>query len=274
MISSENGVNEFFDLVRATSIIGRLNVHRIPFRTRTLVQDEGPRVAWRDEGAAYGNSPLKLTAVTGLEPFEVGALIVSTMELLRDASLNAELQIRDQLVKALAVAFDSAFIDPANSGSAGVKPAAVTSSASGDSPAPGENLFKWADSFAGGPENAVILLNPWQAARLSSAARPNIGANGGTWAGFPVITSTSVPEGQMVLLDPARIAVAMGNAEIRVSTQGTVEMADSSSMNVTSPTAANQTSLWSTNSWRSSGQSQLTGAWSVLTLLLCMTCRA
>ena len=47
---------EFFEAVRAASIIGRLPLRRIGFRTRQLIMDEGPLVAWRAEGAAYGNA--------------------------------------------------------------------------------------------------------------------------------------------------------------------------------------------------------------------------
>jgi hypothetical protein len=247
-ISAEGAVAEFFDMVRAQSLIGRLPLRRVPFRTRTLTMDEGPRVAWRDEGASYGNSPLKLTNQTGLEPYDLGALIVVTDEMLNDRSVDAELMIRDQLVKALAAALDDAFINPSNSGSAGVKPQSVTNAAGGmDSPS--ESLFDWGDTFQGDVSNAWILVNPWQAARLNSAARPDIGSRGGTWAGFPVLTSTAVPEGIFVLIDPARVAIATGAADIRISGEATVEMADSSSMtSATSVSGANQVSMWQTNS--------------------------
>ena len=109
MVSDEGAAAEFFDLVRAKSIIGRLPLRRIPFYTRTLSMDEGPRVAWRDEGAAYTTSPLKLTNQTGLSPFEVGAMIVVTREMLQDDSVEAETIIRDQLVKALAVKLTAHF---------------------------------------------------------------------------------------------------------------------------------------------------------------------
>src|SRR5262249_26514214 len=157
-----------------------------------------------------------------------GALIVVTKELLQDQTINAEVIIRDQLVRALASAVDAAFIDPANSGTAGVKPAAVTSGVPRYSPQ--ETLFYFSHLFTGNPNDAVIILHAWQAARLSSAARPNVGARGGTLAGVPVFTSTAMPEGQMAVLDPNLIAVALGNPDVRASDQATVEMVDVSSM--------------------------------------------
>jgi len=120
---------EFFEAVRAASIIGKLPVRRIGFRTRQLTMDEGARVLWRAEGAAYANSPLKVSAAGGLERFDLGALIVASKETLEDESFDAERTIAADLVKALAAAVDAAFIDPANSGSGGVKPASITSGA-------------------------------------------------------------------------------------------------------------------------------------------------
>ena len=141
MVSDEGAGAEFFDLVRAQSIIGRLPLRRVPFYTRTFNMDEGPAVGWRDEGGAYRTSTLKASSVSGLEPYDVGATIVATDEQLDDRSLDAELIIRDQLTKALAVELDSALINPSNSGSAGVKPASVTNGqAAMDSPL--ESLFR------------------------------------------------------------------------------------------------------------------------------------
>ena len=206
---------EFFDTVRAASIIGRLPVRRVPFRTRTLSMDEPPRAGWRAEGAAYLNSPIKMSHVAGIERFDLGALIVVSKEVLQDESFDAEATIRDQLVRALAAQLDRDFIDPANSGTGGTKPASITSGA-GSPNSPSEGIFDFGDAFTGYPNEAVIIMNPWQAARLSSAARPTIGARGGTWAGIPVITSTAFPEGQFALVDPNQIAVAMSDADVQV----------------------------------------------------------
>jgi hypothetical protein len=246
MVDDEGAAAEFFDLVRARSIIGRLPVRRVPFRTRTLTLDEGARVEWRDEGAAYRTSPLKVTSQTGLDRFDVGAFIVVSKEVLEDQSVDAEVIVRNDLVKALASAIDEAFINPANSGSAGVKPAAITSGASADSPA--EGLFEWGDTFTGDPANAWIIAHPFTAARLNSAARPNIGADGGTWAGFKVLTSTAHPEGSFTFVDPDQVAVAMGNPEVRVSDETSVEMVDSSSMTSgPSVSASNLVSMFQVN---------------------------
>ena len=248
IVSDEGASAEFFDMVRAQSIIGRLPLRRVPFLTRTLSMDEGPQVAWRDEGGAYRTSPMKLTSQQRLEPFDIGSMVVLSNEQLEDKSFDTEVMVRDQIAKSLATAIDSAFIDPSNAGTAGVKPAAVTNGAEGDD-SPLEALFDWGDLFTGDVSNAYIIMNPFQAARLNGAARPDIGVRGGSWAGFPVITSTGCPEGIFVLIDPDQIALAAGGVDIRTSQEAAVEMQDSSSMkSATTVTAATLTSLFQTNS--------------------------
>jgi hypothetical protein len=170
--------------------------------------------------------------------------------------------IKDQLVRTLVTAVDRALIDPANTGTAGVKPAAITTgSAAADSP--NEALFDWGDTYQGDPANSWIVMNPFQAARLNGASRPNIGARGGDWGGFPVVTSTGCPEGIFVLLDPDQVAVAMGGASIRASEQATVELSDSSTMTSGPSVAATTlTSMWQTNCAAIIGS--LTANWRVI----------
>jgi hypothetical protein len=254
---------ELFDLVRAASVVGRLAVRRIPFFAPQISMDEGPRVEWCGEGKATKITPFKATRQDVITPLKVAGAIVQTNELLMQADINTELTIRDQIVKALATAIDLAFIDPANSGSAGVKPASVTNGAiQGNSPT--EALFDWGDVYTGDPLTSVILMNPWQAARMYSAARPDIGANGGTWGGFPVLTTTAVPEGTFVLLDPTKIAVAMGGAELTGTNVGAIELSDAPSQTSgTSVSAVNLTSLFQTDC--SAIMGMISANWRVIT---------
>lgn len=247
LASDEGAAAEFFELVRARSILGRLAVRRVGFDVPTLSMDEGARVQWRGEGKGINATPLKLTRQSRLPRLSVAALVVATNEQLEARGDDAEIVIRDDLAKALAAAVDSAFIDPANSGSANVKPASVTNGA--DQNSPSEGLFEWFDTFTGDPENAVIIMHPFTAARLYGAARPDIGARGGSWAGWPVITSSAVDPETFVFLDPGQIAVAIDNADIRASRQASVDMADNTSQSSSATVAAtNITSMWQSNS--------------------------
>ena len=188
-----------------------------------------------------------MTAAAGLERFDVGALLVVSKEVLEDESFDAETTIRDQLVRALAAEIDNAFINPSNNGSAGSKPASITSGASAPG-SPAESLFDYADSFTGDPNNAWIVMHPFQAARLYGAARPDIGSRGGSWGGFPVITSSAMTEGFFALIDPNQIAVALGDADIRASDNAAIEMSDSPSMTSgTSVAAVSTVSMFQVN---------------------------
>jgi hypothetical protein len=172
-------------------------------------------------------------------------MIVASKELLEDDSVDAELIIRDQLVKSLASALDQAFLDPSNSGSAGVKPASVTNGAGTDSPS--ENLFEW-DTYQGDIQNTWVIMHPLQAARMSGSEYPGLGANGGTLAGLKVVTSTAHPDGSFTLIDPDYVALALGSPEVRASTVASVEMVDSSSMtSAPSVAAANMVSMFMVN---------------------------
>jgi hypothetical protein len=248
MVGDEGASAEFFELVAASSVLGRLPVRRIGFNTATLSMDEGARVEWAGEGKGKRTSPLKLTRQTGLDRFKVAALIVSTNEMLSQSDVGAELIIRNELVRALARAVDSAFLDPANSGSANVKPASVTNGAAGISDSPSEAMWEFYDTFTGDPDLAWLIMHPFTAARLYGAARPDIGARGGSWGGFPVLTSSVVEADTVVFLDPSQIAVAMEGPEIRSSTQATVELADSSTQDSVSVTGTNLSSMFQNNS--------------------------
>lgn len=249
MVDTTVGDPEFFDLVRAASIIGRLPIRRIPFHVRMLNMDEGPATAWRAQGGAFKTGILKASNTAGFERFSVGAVVVASDELLNSNTVEAEVIIRDMLVRALAEQLDSDFISPSNSGSANVKPASVSNAGSAmDSPS--ESFLDWSSTFTGDPNASWVLLNPWDAARLYGAARPDIGVRGGSLAGFPALTSTAVPEGQIILLDPTQVALAMDGAEIRVARETSIEMDTAPAGSSTTPTAGNSTlvSMFQSNS--------------------------
>jgi HK97 family phage major capsid protein len=240
--------------VNVRSIIGRLTgLRRIPIKTRTLVST-AISSGWVGEGAAKALSNPTYTKAAGLDPFKIATVVVATDELLNSSDPAAETAIREQMIRDQVVAVDSAFIDPANAGVANVKPASILSGAGvgGSSPAgpPEGDLETLIENFTGSLEDAVIVMHPALAARLSGADRPLIGVKGGTWSGFPVITSSVVPGGIVAMIDPTGIAVAMPDnlAEIRVSTQGTIEMSDGPTSSAATPTATAQVSLWQVNS--------------------------
>jgi hypothetical protein len=254
-VSDESGSKaaaEFYGEVNRRSILGRLpGLRMVPARTPFIRSLSTAATAWYSEGEGRGLSSVSYTRTDGLQPCTLATMIVITDELLRDSSPEAEMVIREEMIRGQAVALDDAFINPANEGfidDFGVmqKPESITSSTTeataGDSPEGTETgtvpeqaadaLEAMLDSFSGELENSVIIMEPKMATRICNTNRPNVGATGGMWAGIPVLTSSNVPGGVMVLVDPAGLAVCLPQqgAEIRVSTHGNVDMVDKGSL--------------------------------------------
>ena len=67
-------------------------------------------------------------------------MIVVTKELLQHSSVDAEVIVRDMLARGLAAELDRTLLDPANTGTSGIKPASITTGAFPDS-SPAEAIF-------------------------------------------------------------------------------------------------------------------------------------
>jgi hypothetical protein len=70
---------EFFAPVMERTILGRLNVPRVPLRTRIIRSTAGTIAYWIAEGAGKGVTPLTLAAST-LNPLKLACLTVITKE--------------------------------------------------------------------------------------------------------------------------------------------------------------------------------------------------
>ncbi|WP_431695351.1 phage major capsid protein [Rhizobium giardinii] len=234
---------EFFQLVAERSIIGRMaGLRRMPLLTRTIAVIGGSTAHWVGEG-----KPKPVTSMVFgdalLPARKVIAIAITTRELLESADPAAEGVIRNDLLRAVVDALDTAFVDPANAGIADVMPASIVNGLT-----PSADLESLVADFAGDLSAAVFVMNSATAVSLSSADRPNIGARGGELVGVPVVTSRNVAEGNIVLADPTGIALGEGTAAVRITTQATVEMKDSAlTQDATTGTGTTMVSLFQTN---------------------------
>jgi hypothetical protein len=109
-------------------------------------------------------------------------------------------------------------------------PASITydiSPVGGGSPSDAaEDLKAIVADFEGDLAAASFVMSPEIAVALSGIERPNVGMRGGELLGAPVITSRNSPAGLIALIDPTGIAVGEGVAEIRVSTDASIELDD------------------------------------------------
>lgn len=247
----EGAAAEFFALVRERSLLSRIpGLRRVPLQVRMIVPSTGFSAAWVGEGKAVPVSAAVFDEDT-LAPLKVASLTVQTKELLRAADPASEMAIRDDLVAALAAAINTSFIDPANTGTAGVEPASVTNGAPSVS-ATGNGLDDvraLVDVFTGDLERAVLIGSPRTfLAMHDPMVLPTVGAKGGEILGIPAIASTSAGT-TLALIDPAAIAVGEGETMIRASDQATIEMSDApTGSSVATVTATSQVSLFQTNS--------------------------
>ncbi len=260
--------SDFAAFIRPQTILGKLiGLRRVPSRVRVIAATSGSTAFWSGEAAPRPMSRMTFSGST-LEPLSIVAMLVTTAELLRSSSPSAESILSRDLAAAAVQAADETFIDPANAGIAGVKPAAITNGVTAIHSA-GSTLANLdsdlallieALSDAGSDLSfATFVMRPRTALWLSglrgsggTLAYPGMGVKGGTLLGLPAIVSAAVPSsvgspaegGNITLLDPSQVEyLDEGAGAIEVSEHGSVQMSD-----VPGSGATTLTSLWQTDS--------------------------
>jgi|GEM_PF-2869007 len=225
-------VAEFIELVEQRSVAGRLPLRHVPLETRMVMQSDGAVAGWVGEGEAIPAGEFDL-GTGAMLAMKLAVLCVVSTELLALSSVGAERIVRNELVRSVAAALDAAFLDPANTGTPGVKPASITAAApsvtaGGDLQA---GLAQAAELFTGDLERAWWVGRPATFAAMAGADHPNIGLRGGELLGAPAIaasalplTETSPPVGDLILLDPDGIAFAGEGLEIGSSREAAVSL--------------------------------------------------
>lgn len=276
LVENQTMTNEFIELLRPATILGKLTPRIVPQNIRIPKATSGTTASWIGEGKA---APVTNAAFSDMEVGEhkIGAIAVFTEELLRRSEPAAENLVRDDLLSAITTAIDLAFIDRANAGVAGVKPAAISNGASAiEATVPGPNVtgLEPASSVRLDVERAykqfinanhplasgVWILHPSLALHLSmvrdihgNKSFEGLTMNGGTLEGLPVVVSTNVPGNaidgyDMVLAVQNDILVAEGGLVIDASNQASLEFETEPTGNAKAPTAAGLISLWQTGS--------------------------
>jgi len=254
LASFEGAGTEFFALVRDKSLIGQIEgLRRIPLQTRLVSPASGFSAAWVGEGKAKPVSSATYDQNT-LPPRKVVSLIVTTNELLESLEPAAELLIRNDMIAAMVATINASFIDPTNSGVAGVEPASISNgapstAASGDGASDIRELIA---SFPGDLSRAVLIGSPATFAVLSDPfLLPRLGVRGGEALGIPAIPATAAGD-TLVLVDPAAIAVGEAETSLSTSREASIEMLDANltgdSVGVVPGAAASTVTLFQTNS--------------------------
>ena len=272
-------VNEFIDYLRPMTVLGKFGttvdgvtypaLTRVDFYTRTNRQTAGGTGGWVGEGKPAPLTKGTFDTVT-LAALKVAAISVLTKESIRFGTSASEQRVRNDLSRALIATLDTTLLDPANAGTANVKPASLTSgvvatAVSGTTAAAFRVDLKnmVATMVAAGIQGNSLVLVMSQGIALSLSLMrnalgnrefPDLTMRGGYVEGIPVIASEAVtalgsPSTNMIAAISAEDVFLAddGAVEIESSDQASLEMLDGSlTQNGTNGTGASLVSLWQT----------------------------
>jgi hypothetical protein len=250
---------EFIDFLRPQAIIGKIaGLRRVPFNIKMPLQDTGASVGWVGEAARKPVTSMHFDTAT-LRFHKAAGIAVVSEELVRFSSPSVEALIRADLSKSMVQFLDEQFTDPSVTVSGDVSPASITNGA-GASGAAGTSAANFRTDLKTAltpilaaeidPSGIHILMRPIQALSMSQMVNalgakefPDIRVDGGTLEGYPVVTSNSVPTGDVIYLQPAEIMLADdATPSVDISRETSIVMDDGGS-----PAVTTSISMWQTN---------------------------
>lgn len=275
LVPYQQMASEFIELLRPKTFLGRLPLRRVPFNISMPGQTAGSSVNWVGEGAPKPVSALAFNTTT-LRWAKAAGIVVFTEELMRLSNPAAEAIVRQDLIDAIAKFLDEQFLGISIAEVSNVSPASVTNGvtpiiASGldadDLRADVKAVFSAMIALNMSAAGCYWLMSERMALSIAMMTNPlgqpefpAINAEGGTFAGLPVLTSENVPQltaditspiryaaGDMiVLIKPSEVMLADdGGVAIDVSNQASLQM---DSVPTNPPVAATVLqSLWQMN---------------------------
>lgn len=265
---------DFAEFLRPQTIVGRFGqggipaLRTVPFRVRLLGQSSGASSGWVGEAKPAGLTRFDVTHTT-LVPLKVATIAAVSMELVRDSSPAADTLIRDELARACAERLDRDFIDPHKVAVANVSPASITNGATPlvatgpDANSIRQDVGSITDAFisANLPLSSAVWVMPARIANKLALMRnalgqvefPGISAMGGTFEGFPVITSEYVltdSNGSWVFMVSAQDVYFAddGDTQVDLSSEAALEMSDAPAQDAGAGSGASMVSMFQTNS--------------------------
>lgn len=239
---------EFIEFLRPMTIIGRIpNFRMVPFNISIPRQTAGSSSKWVGQSAPKPLSKQGYDLVQ-MKFAKISTIVVLSEELVRYSTPSAEALARQDMANAIAQYMDEQAFNPDVAAVANVSPAAITNGATKvnstgttisavdtDVGAVFSVLTTNNVSLLGG----VWVMNPRTAQAIGMLrtangplAYPDIGANGGTFWGFPVLTSNNISissvsanETFAVFFNPTEVLLADDGAmTIDMSTEASLEM--------------------------------------------------
>jgi HK97 family phage major capsid protein len=222
---------------------------RIPFNLRVGLVTLGATGYLVGAGKPVPLSRLAL-ANNVLTPDTIGAMLVTSDEVINDVSAAGMDLFNSELKAAVGVEADVLFVSAL--GETGVEDLSGSTD-----PGTARVAFYNALSVVAPTQSSRCF---WVAARDTiwtlaavataddAAAFPTVGITGGTLLGIPLLVSDAVASGKMYLLDGARIAANADEVALGATGAGAFEMSDVPTNNSAIPTATSLVSMFQTNS--------------------------
>ncbi len=201
------------------------------------------------EGDAVPLSPVSMQTIR-VPGRKAASLIVLTDTLLNDVSSGGQQLLNRELVAAVSAAVDGAFLDMITS------TGTTSNASSGNTADDAWSDLRVAMSAVSATGNArlYVICAPdvaVRAATLSTTGGAQVfvaaSPSGGELVNVPMLVSSGIPSGTLLVVNAAAIAAAGGPLDVRESRQSAVAMADDPTMDSTTPTGASMVSLWQSN---------------------------
>ncbi len=271
LVDYQNFAGDFVEFLRPQTLLGQFgqngipDLNRIPFNVRIAGQTSGGAAYWVGEGAPKPLTSFDFTA-TELRWAKAATIAVLTEELIRFSNPSAERLVRDALAGAVVGLLDTDFINPAKTAVSNVSPASILNGATAIASGGGTDgdavrcdlQALWAPFITARnpPRTAVYIMNSTTALAVSLMMNPlgqrefpNIGMNGGTFNGIPVLVSDYVPDGIVALVNARDVWLADdGQVTIDASREASLQMLDNPTNNSATGTATSMVSMFQTNS--------------------------
>jgi HK97 family phage major capsid protein len=252
----QTAIGDFFDLLQPQSVYPGLSARggRFSFGRNGSVslptREATPTVAgsFVGEGAPI---PVRRAAFTSvpLTPKKMAVITAMTREITERSTPQIEQLLRNAIQEDTSIAIDSVLLD--NNAASAIRPAGLRNGATSAAGTAGGGfnavvadlkgmLGSLITSTSGNIRQPVWLMNPAQALALSLTQ--NAGGefpfaaevNGGSFRGYGIIQSTTVPAGVVILIDAADFFSATGDEpRFDVSDQTTLHMEDTTPLQLT-----------------------------------------
>lgn len=270
LVVVQNLASEFLDVLRASTIIGRIpGLRRVPFNTQVPRALTDPTGYWVGQGDVKPLSSATFDSVS-LTFHKLAGIVAITEELAKFSNPSAVETLRTMLIAALQYRMDRDFLDPSKAVSTGVSPASITNGVT-----PTTATGTTADAFRADfgtmmssfldlnmdPSGIVLVMTATQALKLGIMRNtlgqpefPGISMAGGTFEGIPVITSQNLvatggspTDGYPIIAinAPAILLADEGGVSVDISREASVQMNDAPDSPETASTV--MVSFWQRN---------------------------